>query len=116
MAHFVKIIDSVVVDGLVINNDVVGEYPDSEIVGQQFIASLGINGEWKQTSYNNNFRKKYASIGGTYDSVKDIFISPKPFPSWILDENDEWKSPIEKPVGEHYWNEEQIQWEPLINL
>ena len=119
MAHFVKIIDSVVVDGLVINNDVVGEYPDSEIVGQQFIASLGINGEWKQTSYNNNFRKKYAGIDDTFDSVKNKFISPQPYASWSLDANDDWQAPVAYPSVTTYgdnvkyfisWDESEQKW------
>jgi hypothetical protein len=53
-----------------------GDFPESEPIGQAFIASLGLSGEWKQTSYNNNFRAKYAGIGDTYDAVNDVFVSP----------------------------------------
>jgi hypothetical protein len=63
MAHFAKIIDNTVTQVIVINNDDCGGgvFPESELIGQTFIASLGIAGEWLQTSYNNNFRNVYAS-------------------------------------------------------
>ena len=53
--------------------------------------------EFKQTSYNNNFRKKYAGIGDVYDPVKDKFLSPQPYQSWSLDSNDDWQAPITYP-------------------
>ena len=53
--------------------------------------------KWVQTSYNNNFRKQYAGIGYTYDSVKNKFIAPQPYPSWSLDANDDWQAPIQNP-------------------
>jgi hypothetical protein len=110
MAHFVKIVNSIIVDGMVINNEVVGEYPQSDIIGQQFIASLGIDGNWKQTSYNNNFRKQYAGIGMTYDSIRDEFVSMQPYPSWSLDSNNDWQAPTPKPEGNFYWDEESLSW------
>ena len=54
-------------------------------------------GSWKQTSYNNNFRKQYAGIGMIYDSAKDKFLSPQPHASWSLDDNDDWQAPIAYP-------------------
>lgn len=65
MAHFAKIEDKIVTQVIVINNEVLGdlEFPDSEPIGQKFIASLGLEGTWKQTSYNANFRGKFAGIG-----------------------------------------------------
>jgi len=54
-----------------------GDFPESEAAGQAFIASIGLAGEWKQTSYNGNFRGKYAGIGDTYDAVNDVFVSPE---------------------------------------
>jgi hypothetical protein len=54
--------------------------------------------KWVQTSYNSNFRKQYAAIGYTYDSVKDKFIAPQPFQSWILDSNDDWEAPVAYPT------------------
>jgi hypothetical protein len=67
----------------------------------------------KRTSYNNNIRKNYAGIDYTYDAVRDAFIPPKPFESWLLDEDTcQWKSPIEKPTdGKFYiWFEPNQQW------
>ena len=81
MAHFVKIENGIVTNGIVINNDVVGEptltFPDTESLGQAFIANtLKCDGTWKQTSYNNNFRGRYAVIGHTYDADLDEFVAP----------------------------------------
>jgi hypothetical protein len=67
----------------------------------------------KRTSYNGNYRKNYAGIGYTYDEARDAFISPKPFDSWILDEDTcNWNSPVAYPAdGKFYmWDEEQQQW------
>jgi hypothetical protein len=54
--------------------------------------------KWVQTSYNNNFRKQYAGIGHTFDSIKNKFIALQPFPSWSLDANDDWQAPIAYPT------------------
>ena len=65
MAHFAKIENGMVTEVIVVNNETLGdlEFPESEAVGQEFIASLGLDGTWKQTSYNANFRGKYAGLG-----------------------------------------------------
>jgi hypothetical protein len=64
-----------------------------------------------RTSYNNKIRKQYASKGFIYDEVADVFIQPKPFDSWVLDENYDWQAPVAKPdEGEWYWNEENLSW------
>jgi len=78
MAHFARIENKTVAQVIVVNNETLGnlEFPDSEVVGQDFIASLGLNGEWKQTSYNGNFRGVYAGTGYGYDSELDEFIAP----------------------------------------
>jgi len=111
MAHFVQIVNGVVITGMVINNDVVGnEFPASELVGQQFIRDHNYDGTWLQTSYNNNFRKQYAGNGFTYDSVKDQFVQPRPFASWTLDSNNDWQAPTPKPAGDFYWDEESLSW------
>lgn len=70
MAHFAQINNNVVTDVIVVSNDDCDNlpFPDSEPVGQAFIASLGITGDWLQTSYNGNFRGCYAGIGYTYDA------------------------------------------------
>jgi len=81
MAHFAQVDEGQIVRNvIVVNNSDCGggDYPDSEPIGQAFIASIGIEGNWMQTSYNNNFRGAYAGQGMTYDPVLDEFISPQP--------------------------------------
>ena len=78
MAHFAKIENGVVCNVIVVADADCGGgvFPESEPVGQQFIASIGLDGEWRQTSYNNNFRGCYAGIGYTYDPDTDEFSPP----------------------------------------
>jgi hypothetical protein len=80
MAHFAQVSNGIVQQVIVVGNGVCGEpdvqYPDTEPIGQQFIASLGLSGTWLQTSYNGNFRGQYAGIGYTYDSELDQFKPP----------------------------------------
>ena len=63
-----------------------------------------------RTSYNNKIRKQYAGIGYTYDEVRDEFVAPQLYPSWTLDENNDWQPPTPKPDGNYYWNEEIKNW------
>ena len=117
MAHFAKI-------GL--NNKVISvhsvhdnELKDSngveqENIGIDFLTNLHGWAIWKQTSYNNNIRKNFAGIGYTYDEDRDAFIPPKPFTSWILNEETcQWEAPVAYPNdGNLYnWNEETQQWD-----
>ena len=78
MAHFARIDDGIVREVIVIGNDDCGgcDFPESESIGQAFIASIGLTGEWRQTSYNGNFRGTYAGMGFTYDPNLDEFIAP----------------------------------------
>lgn len=78
MAHFARVDNGVVREVIVIGNDCCGggDFPESEPIGQAFIASLGLDGEWKQTSYHANFRGVYAGSGYTYDAVNDVFVAP----------------------------------------
>ena len=78
MAHFAQIQNGIVGQIIVVNNETLGdlEFPESEAVGQEFIASLGLDGQWLQTSYNANFRGKYAGSGDIYDSELDEFVAP----------------------------------------
>jgi hypothetical protein len=78
MAHFAQIVGNTVTQVIVVSNDdcAGGTFPESEPVGQEFIASIGLDGVWKQTSYNNNFRGSYAGIGYRYDSELDEFVAP----------------------------------------
>ena len=78
MAHFAKVDNGIVSQVIVVSNDdcAGGDFPESEAAGQAFIASLGLAGEWRQTSYNGNFRGSYAGIGYIYDAVNDVFVAP----------------------------------------
>lgn len=67
----------------------------------------------KQTSYNAKIRNKYASFGDTFDSVKDAFISPKPFPSWSLN-GVNWEAPKAKPEGDYTWDEDKLDWVEFV--
>ena len=77
MAHFAKVDNGIVSQIIVVNNETLGdlEFPASEPIGQEFIASLGLDGTWKQTSYNATFRGKYAGAGDTYNEANDVFVS-----------------------------------------
>jgi hypothetical protein len=117
MAHFAQINQSnIVLQVIVISDD---DAPDpapyhSEPYGQAFIHHiLKLPGTWKQTSYNGSFRKNYAGIGYTYDEVRDAFIPPKPYNSWILNEDTcLWEPPLPYPSdGNLYdWDEEEQMW------
>ena len=65
--------------------------------GETWCINFFKSGIWKQTSYNNNFRKQYAGIGMVYDPVKDKFLSQQPYASWSLDSSDDWQAPITYP-------------------
>ena len=101
MAHFAKLNNNLVTEVIVAEKDFI----NSGQVGDEFL--------WVQTSYNANFRKNYAGLGYTYDKIRDAFIPPKPFPSWVLDEETcNWNSPVPMPMdGKMYtWNEETTNW------
>ena len=71
----------------------------------------------KRTSYNGNIRKNYAGIGFTYDEGRDAFIPPKPYPSWLLNEDTcQWEAPIPYPDDDlmYQWDEEQGDWTPIV--
>jgi len=94
-----QIVERVIVVGNDIStaNGPLGEN-DMHVDGETWCVNFFKGGTWKQTSYNNNFRKQYAGIGYRYDSTKDKFISPQPFASWSLDANDDWQAPITYPT------------------
>jgi hypothetical protein len=108
MAHFAKVENGIVTQVIVANQDVI----DSGMFGTG----------WIQTSYNTYggqhpegrpLRKNYAGVGFTYDSQRDAFISPKPFPSWTLNEQTcLWDSPVSYPTNgdKYYWDETTISW------
>jgi len=108
MAHFAQIDENnVVLQVLVVPNE-------QELRGQDFLAiDLGLGGTWIQTSYNGRIRNVYAGIGYTYNEALNIFISPKPFPSWILNAEGYWEAPIPAPnvPGKvASWDEATQQW------
>jgi len=124
MSHFAKLDENNVVMFVT-----VGRQEDD---GQEAELSARTGDVYKQTSYNtrggvhydtetgrpsNNqskaLRKNYASVGFTYDENRDAFIPPKPFESWVLDEDTcLWVAPTPYPGGDHRWNEEKVSWVP----
>jgi hypothetical protein len=113
MAYFAKIENGLVTQVIsVSNNDAPDPAPEnSELLGQAFIASIGLEGEWKQTSFNGTFRFNYAGINYTYDETRDAFIPPQPYASWVLDEDTcLWVAPIPMPDGDYVWDEDAGDW------
>lgn len=106
MSHFAELDENnVVIRVLVGDNNLPNEGYD------WFVENLG--GRWVQTSYNANFRKHFAGIGFTYDEELDAFISPKPYESWVLNEETcLWESPVPYPEDGkvYYWNEDSLTW------
>ena len=114
MAHYAKVSNTLVTQVIVAEAEFFDTFVDSS------------PGEWIQTSYNTHggvhsegntpLRKNYAGVGFTYDSVRDAFIAPQPYPSWILNEDTcLWDSPVPYPdgllVGEMYeWDEDTTSW------
>ena len=117
MAHFAKLDqNNVVLEVHVVhNNELLDQNgQEQEWKGVWFLQNWsGGYPHWKQTSYNGNFRKNYAGIGYTYDPVRDAFIPPKPYLSWILNEQTcLWDPPVAMPDdGKMYqWDEATISW------
>jgi hypothetical protein len=131
MASFAKIgLNSKVIEVLSVHNNVLKDSNgvEQEVNGIDFLTKLTGYPIWKQTSYNtlggihnNNgtpLRKNHAGIDYTYDEDRDAFIPPKPFNSWILNEDTcLWNAPVAKPTTEleenqyYSWNESIINWE-----
>ena len=94
--------------------------PDSEEHRiQDYLATdLGLGGTWVQTSYNGNIRKNYAGISYSYDAARDAFIAPKPYASWLLNEDTcQWEAPVAYPTdGLMYeWDETITDWKATVN-
>lgn len=115
MAHFAKIDENnIVISVVVVDNKDTSDASgvEKEHIGAAHLEKI-LGGTWKQTSYNGNFRKNYAGIGYTFDSVRDAFIPPKPYNSWMINEQTcQWEAPIAMPNdGQMYsWNEEITNW------
>jgi hypothetical protein len=109
MSHFAKVVD--------------GKVTEVIVAEQDFINNL--DGTWLQTSYNTHgnqhpegrpLRGNYAGIGFTYDATNDVFYSPQPYPSWILNNTTwVWEAPVSMPTdGKVYkWNESITNWEEM---
>ena len=114
MAHFAELDDNnTVLRVVVIGNDIAAnggtlEDNNMHVDGEKWCIKFFKGGNWKQTSYNNNFRKQYAGIGYTYDAAKNKFLSPQPFASWALDANDDWQAPVTYPTDT---TEKRISWD-----
>ena len=129
MASFAKIgLNSKVIEIQSVVNEVLHDSNgvEQENIGIDFLTKLTGWAIWKQTSYNtlggvhNNggtpLRKNYAGIGYTYDEDRDAFIAPKPYASWILNEETcQWEAPVAYPDdGERYvWNESTTSWDQI---
>lgn len=103
MAHWAEIDKN----NIVIRVLVLGDDKTSDWLVKRF------GGTWIQTSYTGAIRKNFAGVGHTYDSELDAFIRPKPFDSWVLDEETaQWEAPVEYPTdGNNYsWDEETTSW------
>ena len=115
MAHFAQLNDSnvVIAVNVIADADCLDDNGnESEAIGIAFCKSLwGSDTNWKQTSYNDNIRGTYANPGSTYNPSKDVFIPPSPYPSWVLNSDDNWESPLgESPeVDKYSWYESAYQ-------
>lgn len=114
MSHFAKVVDGKVTQVIVAEPDFFNTFVDTS------------PGEWIQTSYNTHgnqhknggtpLRGNYAGIGYTYDRTNDVFYSPKPFASWILNESTWlWEAPVEMPDDDkkYQWDEATISWKEI---
>jgi len=107
MAHFAELDNNnVVLRVVVVGNDCVPS--DEHIDGETWCVNFFKTPNWKQTSYNHNFRKQYCGTGYTYDSAKNKFISPKPHASWALDANDDWQAPVTYPTITTYGSNDPL--------
>jgi hypothetical protein len=115
MAYFAKLDENNVVTQVIsiANSDTAdANGVEKEHIGAAFCERL-FGGTWKQTSYNNNIRKNYAGIGFIYQADIDAFVPPKPFASWLLNEQTaQWEAPVAMPDdGKKYeWNEDSQSW------
>jgi len=107
MAHYAFLNENNIVTEVIVGKDETDTSQDWE----QFYGEFR-NQVCKRTSYNGNIRKNYAGIGYTYDSQRDAFIPPQPFPSWLLvEETCQWSAPVAMPTdGMYSWDEATTSW------
>ena len=115
MAHFAEIDEKNIVQRvIVVSNDVLLDENrnEQETLGASFCENL-LGGTWKQTSYNNNIRKRFAALGHTFDATKDAFITQRPYGSWTLNADTcEWEAPLSYPNdgNAYHWDETNRAW------
>lgn len=121
MAHFAELdANNNVLRVIVVSNaDMIDDNGDEqEALGIAVCQAVcGADTTWVQTSYNNNFRKKYAGIGDKFDALADVFYNPvAPYPSWTLDEQFDWQAPTPYPSdGKMYaWDEPSLSWVEIV--
>jgi len=101
MSHFAKVEKGTVTEVIVAEKDFI----NSGAVGDEFL--------WVQTSYNGNFRGRFASVGGVYDKLNDVFISKQPYSSWVLSESNTWEAPTIPNNTKDSWNEDTLSWDEV---
>jgi hypothetical protein len=111
MAHWAEIDENNIVLRVLVgdNND-----PKGDEGYQWIIDNLG--GTWIKTSYNGKIRKNYAGVGHYFDEARDAFIAPKPYDSWILDEETcQWQAPVPYPTDGlmYFWVEVDLNWQAV---
>lgn len=121
MAHFAEIDNNnIVLRVVVISNDDLKDNNGNEVEALGIAVCHNIFGadtRWVQTSYNSNFRKRFAGIGNIYNADKDAFYNPNPpYPSWTLDDNLDWQPPTPKPDDgkPYYWDEPTRAWIEIV--
>ena len=121
MAHFCELDGNNVVQRVIVvaNKDTADANGNEvESIGVAFCQKL-FGGNWKQTSYNGNIRKNYAGIGYVYDAAIDAFVPPKPYASWVLNNDTaQWGAPTPMPTdGKRYsWDEATLSWVEIEGL
>lgn len=125
MAHYAYIDENNVVTEVIVGRDE-NDLPEGVSSWEEYFSSKG-KGRALRTSYNTihnqhtldgiPYRGNFAIVGGTYDEELDAFIPPKPYNSWILNENFYWEPPVKYPEDDggvmHEWNEEVANWSPV---
>ena len=106
MAHWAEIDENNIVTQVLVGNN---EEPDE---GYQWLVD-NLGGVWVKTSYNGTIRKNFAGVGFTYDDIRDAFIPPKAFESWVLNEETcLWDPPVPCPgdYRDYRWDEDTLSW------
>ena len=112
MAYFAELDENNTVINVIAvhNNELLVDGVESEAAGIAFCNTIK-PAKWVKTSFNRTIRKHYAGIGYVYDEIADVFIPPRPFPSWFLNENHDWQAPKPRPEGfDWFWDENTLEW------